>query len=1262
MGSSHKNSFRKWISELYEPCVVCASTDTVARVCGKNGLSLSELLQPFGVLQNASIPIRTVNKSYSLRNYRFRFCSVEECAALPAKVCDAYLERVVAEGANDGAHFSRFKTALFLSLRHQRTHMLDHPLAYLIAVTTEDAPNAAHWFELLQREENMPAKFQAGTYDPNISKYYLVIHDRSSEGAASVDVANVQQQIKRLFGDRCFFLELNSLSPAEANMAQPDIWSPYFPVDYSNFRGSEEAKAERGVLGRLLSPEDLKSIQTFVEGLAFDGILRDTEKRMLQLNQHVATMRKGFRNQLRMLWRKPKDAPNAKAGAEVKAVTANDGGAHVYTYDTIESQVQMLADLAFLVQDYEMALGLYRIVREDYGADKAFVHRACVYELMCVCLFLTEGSKKQIQEYTQKCIADLTQQKASRLLAASAIIFGDILKSSNDPEQFKKASEIFLKASVRESTLVASMLLEQAGNCILMSGLPQATIRRLENYENTSIMKERDAQESTTLRKYCFRMVAAGALFKEAGVKAQAIRCYKQAKKFYTSDRWFRIRSHVDLSIGSLMLDSKQEKSPSVVKELLYLWADVLLHGKLPAYKQETILKDFLGQLQLLNDMSTHTKPWSFHIPTIVDQSLSVTVQHNASILPDAFAHTPSLDKKSQAEWEELRRLQSAPTVATSERCAHVGEPIFVDFRVQNPLLVAIELAELRLRLQVEKSEGTEEQESQSSIGLTLAPLEERWVRLRYTPETTGRVNITAVSYKLFKIGRFARFFEMKGRLLNDTREHRVSRARSPDLRLQLNVVEQGAWIGAELKGLPQEISRGQVVSGELELINNGVEGCEDGILLSTCLNGLYISATPLEDVLDEGDSSDMPLPSLDEDGKVYKLPVDTLEPGLPVTFRISFRVPDVAKELEHSFKLLFRYKNSEGRYRSLSYEVPVNVRKGVSCSTLSRPSASGAFLAVSLANDLERSISVSRVTISAAAHQVIDCSSGMHLGVDSKGSRTWIYALKSLPKSNSVTCVSFDYKGKDAEVIEQRPWNPFFARAAYIAREADREAGKSANLFQIGEIPEHDPSFVHVAVEWTARDVYGQLYGFGVDMHRKATLEAAWSVPANVSHDFTQGALCLLPVSLLLTNTSEEEVESCEVEFLTQNHHGQFIAGKIKQRLSGIKPGASAKACVQLGVVKAGKYCVDPVAISCSSCKVAIPSLAFLVTQQQNNSVTAPAAPKKEPLVQDLPEVKVPKPANESDEALSEELSLDGSEGIDSEDAFLEELEKELE
>ncbi len=49
-----------------------------------------------------------------------------------------------------------------------------------------------------------------------------------------------------------------------------------------------------------------------------------------------------------------------------------------YTFSSMESQIRVLADYAFMLRDYDLALSNYRLLSSDYKTDKAWKHYAGV--------------------------------------------------------------------------------------------------------------------------------------------------------------------------------------------------------------------------------------------------------------------------------------------------------------------------------------------------------------------------------------------------------------------------------------------------------------------------------------------------------------------------------------------------------------------------------------------------------------------------------------------------------------------------------------------------------------------------------------------------------------------------------------------------------------------------------------------------------------------------------------------------------------------
>lgn len=65
-----------------------------------------------------------------------------------------------------------------------------------------------------------------------------------------------------------------------------------------------------------------------------------------------------------------------------------------YTFNSIESQIRVLGDYAFMLRDYELALSNYRLLSTDYKLDKAWKQYAGVQVLKyllllwCLCIIV----------------------------------------------------------------------------------------------------------------------------------------------------------------------------------------------------------------------------------------------------------------------------------------------------------------------------------------------------------------------------------------------------------------------------------------------------------------------------------------------------------------------------------------------------------------------------------------------------------------------------------------------------------------------------------------------------------------------------------------------------------------------------------------------------------------------------------------------------------------------------------------------------------
>ncbi len=98
----------------------------------------------------------------------------------------------------------------------------------------------------------------------------------------------------------------------------------------------------------------------------------------------MTVSRRGLRNQLKtFLFRSKSNASSETPRAGAAAA----GGSSQYGAATTEGQMRQLADLAFVMQDYETAQSTLKLLASDYKTDKAWKHLAGVQVGLCFGIF-----------------------------------------------------------------------------------------------------------------------------------------------------------------------------------------------------------------------------------------------------------------------------------------------------------------------------------------------------------------------------------------------------------------------------------------------------------------------------------------------------------------------------------------------------------------------------------------------------------------------------------------------------------------------------------------------------------------------------------------------------------------------------------------------------------------------------------------------------------------------------------------------------------
>lgn len=258
-----------------------------------------------------------------------------------------------------------------------------------------------------RRRPPLPPPTAQGQYDRSIPRFFLVLHDVGAASEAAKEgrtpVPDPRHAFEALRGTHgasaCYILHTNSLPAPDGEAQQPDVWSEFLERELSadaltpastaarnfdptrrrsatdsptlpglalrqrNMGGHAVAQARQRAMGRALGShlhgDDVMALRSFTASFIHKGVLPELQRRMATLDATIASARKGIRNALKSFWRKPKAAADRA-----------HRGAVLYPYDSIEAQIRTLADLAFVIRDYDHAVSLYRMAKEDFKSDK----------------------------------------------------------------------------------------------------------------------------------------------------------------------------------------------------------------------------------------------------------------------------------------------------------------------------------------------------------------------------------------------------------------------------------------------------------------------------------------------------------------------------------------------------------------------------------------------------------------------------------------------------------------------------------------------------------------------------------------------------------------------------------------------------------------------------------------------------------------------------------------------------------------------------
>eukprot|EP01035_Chromulina_nebulosa_P018359 gene18359-24055_t len=482
-----------WFSEYCSPVVITVATAEVENTCLKNGLLLHELLGAFGHLDSLNTSIRiSSGQSISISDARIRFERSTEARLKPSNVVEEVLKNSFEE-----CNLSRLpnslselkvsmptswnkkieQTILMKSLSFSEYEMISHPVVVLSVVSSSDVDPLLCMQELLSIH-HLPVSLSTGQFDSEIYRVYVVLHDIND--AKHVDPNAVYRRLQSKFpASQTRLLSINSLSIDAQNLQQPDMWSKYkIPICFPQNVPCIDSNAVRPlnpingniVIGSRLSLEDQMNIRDFCVALYQQDVIPSLERRISTLTRTVSDTRKGMRNVLKSFWRKPRDEPSSPNTRNNPNYSTNSVK---YKFDRSETQILLLADTSFIVGDYENAISMYKLVRDDYKSDRSNLHLAHTYLMIAISYMIYEPQRlREIQSQLEA----LTQLFVTPVEPPHAITYFALLTTeiynNKDFRLYIESAQFLLQAAgvVSRFPVLCALLTERAAGQYLLAG------------------------------------------------------------------------------------------------------------------------------------------------------------------------------------------------------------------------------------------------------------------------------------------------------------------------------------------------------------------------------------------------------------------------------------------------------------------------------------------------------------------------------------------------------------------------------------------------------------------------------------------------------------------------------------------------------------------------------------------------------------------------------------------------------------------------
>eukprot|EP00347_Sterkiella_histriomuscorum_P023756 403333495 len=829
---------RRWLGTRFSPSCAVFSSGTVKDILKKqSSITPAELFRPFaevGNLGNISLQTCEKNQPFKLKNFKIDFIdsykiegnnqhdqsilidfiiqnsspskfdessqNINTIQTLLNGVKDQEQARRMLIGLQDldrdellTPWFSKWKRQFLHTTKYSDHELIAQPISFIYFVSaTEHDPLGT--IDIMKRAENMPSLYREGIYDDsnqNVQQFIFILNPTDNPKIYQDCYETVKQKFPP-----SFIYEIPMTRGDSNNAGIEDIWSKFVELDEQSIL--QELHLEQQCRGRSFSVDDRQKIKATVRRIIEKQILPFIERKIRNLEVNIANTRKGIKNSLKMLWKKPERGEN-------------DGLKESFKMNKEELELCNLVDLSFVTQDYETASVNAKIPYNDFKKCKAFRHSASCQEVQAFSTiahdpnYAGQSYFKEVDQMIDNAYQLYHKSNKSQFLIRYALLVAELYDSL---ERYQESANYLLRISneIKDQSVIIPLFQEQAAYKYLY-------------------MKQ--------YRKFALHMILAGKSYEKLNLQNYSFNCFTIVHQFYQRHKgWNGIRFQLYSSLGRnsqnmgdinlavkffrnlLQLccefDHQQEQKNCLNEFLIAVqnWSSQksinLIGVDAAAGDVQVEQKAHIGQLNLpviledsievfISSEKLHSNKADSLInncyvsypnssTNIMDDNQEYVIQQKAELnsancpwkflgkhifefMNEEKRKSPEFEIKNDAcqfNDEEINefaiydcssRARKRDLTIKKIRRSYVGESIILKLLIKNPLMADIFINNIRLVCRYEHQENSMPDDfEQLERNIVLRSLETKEIILEIFPKKAGRFKIERIEWILFDV------------------------------------------------------------------------------------------------------------------------------------------------------------------------------------------------------------------------------------------------------------------------------------------------------------------------------------------------------------------------------------------------------------------------------------------------------------------------------------------------------------------------------